>query len=116
MERTNYMQSLMTATYSQVPIIAIQTGTIEKAWDKAIAELLKKQVAKGHSEAEVILQAAEGDYMKAAKLVLESEIPLPDEEEIEEMDDLPMDWEPDYDGHPRTQKPFGGHEPIEKPM
>lgn len=38
------------------------------------------------------------------------------EEETEEKDDLPMDWEPDYDGQPRTQKPFGGHEPIEKPL
>jgi len=32
MTRTKYMQDIMTATYSQVAIIAIQNGTIEGAW------------------------------------------------------------------------------------
>ncbi len=40
MLRTKYMQDLMTATYSQIPIIAILEG-FDGAWEKAIARKLE---------------------------------------------------------------------------
>lgn len=36
------MQLVMERTYPLVPIIAIEQGTIEGAWEKAIAERLQK--------------------------------------------------------------------------
>lgn len=41
------MQLVMENTYPQVPIIAIEQGTIEGAWEKAIAERLEKDFKAG---------------------------------------------------------------------
>lgn len=74
MKRTTYMKHLMATTYDQVAIIAIKNRTIEGAWEEAIADLLKREAKSGKSEAEVILQAADNDPLKAAFLITSSEI------------------------------------------
>lgn len=47
MKRTPYMQLVMDNTYSQVAIIAIQQGSIDGAWEKAISERLQKDYSQG---------------------------------------------------------------------
>ena len=42
MKRTPYIKLVMESTYSQVAINAVLSGTIEGAWEKAIAERLQK--------------------------------------------------------------------------
>lgn len=73
MERTNFMQTIITATQSQVPIEAVLTG-FDGSRERCIAKALKNSVVAGNSEAEVILQAAGGDYLKAAHIITLSEI------------------------------------------
>lgn len=73
MQRTTFMKSIMLSTYPQVAIIAVKNRTIEGAWEEAIAKQLKEEAKGGHSEAEVILQAAGNDPLKAAYLITNSE-------------------------------------------
>jgi hypothetical protein len=65
------MQNLMIAAYPQVALEAIQRG-FDGSFERCIANVLKHGVLAGHSEAEVILQAASGDYLKAAQLITSS--------------------------------------------
>jgi hypothetical protein len=74
MERTQYMQKLMTQTYPQIAIEAI-TGSFEGAWERLIAKKLKKDVDSGHSQACEICESVGNDYMKAAYLITSSVIP-----------------------------------------
>lgn len=74
MERTPFMQTIMTITSSQVPMEAVLNG-FDGSWERCIAKALKNSVAAGNSEAEVILQAAGGDSLKAAHLITSSQIP-----------------------------------------
>lgn len=74
MERTPWMQSLMTAIYPQVAIEAIRNG-FDGCAERVVARALQNAVAAGNSEAEVILQSAGGDYLKAAYLITSSKIP-----------------------------------------
>lgn len=79
MERTKYMQQIMNETYAGVAIEAIQSGTLEGAWEKLIARRLLKDYQAGHSEAEVILSAMGGineeERLRAAKYITSSKIP-----------------------------------------
>lgn len=74
MERTPFMQTLMTSTYPQIPMEAVLNG-FDGSWERCIAKALKNSAAVGNSEAEVILEAAGGDYLKAAYLITSSKIP-----------------------------------------
>ncbi len=78
MERTQYMQQLMTSTYPQVAIEAI-TGGFDGSWQRLIVKRLRQDYAKGKSEAECIVQAAGGlsdqKLMQAADMILNSKIP-----------------------------------------
>jgi hypothetical protein len=74
MDRTPFMQLMMTLAYSNVAIEAIQTK-FDGSLERCIARTLKNSVERGNSEAEVILQAAGGDYLKAAYLITSSKIP-----------------------------------------
>jgi len=73
MERTKYMQSLMTDTYGQVAIEAIKGG-FYGAWERAIARRLRRDYSAGHSEAETIVQSVDGDFTKASYLITSSKI------------------------------------------
>jgi hypothetical protein len=72
MERTKFMQSIMTLTYPQTVMEAI-TGGFDGSWERCIEKALRIEVRTGNSEAEVILQAAGGDYLKAAYLITSSQ-------------------------------------------
>jgi hypothetical protein len=74
MERTKFMQSIMNATHAMSMTEAVFRG-FDGSWERAIAASLKIEVRTGNSEAEVILQAAGGDYLKAAYLITSSKIP-----------------------------------------
>lgn len=74
MERTTYMSNCMTSTYPMVAVEAIQNGW-DNSWVRLIADKLKKDIQSGNSEAEVIVDSVGGDYMKAAKLIIDSKIP-----------------------------------------
>lgn len=63
----------MTLTYPQTLMEAI-IGGFDGSWERCIAKALKIEVRTGNSEAEVILQAADGDYMMAAYLITSSKI------------------------------------------
>lgn len=69
------MQQIMNDTYNQVAIIAIKNGTIEGAWEEAVAARLMLDFNHGVSEAEVILQFADNDEKKAADLIITSSLP-----------------------------------------
>lgn len=73
MQRTKFMQDIMTITYPQTAIEAV-IGGLDGSWERCIAKALKIEVRTGNSEAEVILQAADGDYLKAAYLITSSKI------------------------------------------
>lgn len=73
MEQTKFMQDIMTLTYPQAGIEAI-IGGFDGSWERCIAKALKIEVRTGNSEAEVILQAADGDFLKAAYLITSSKI------------------------------------------
>lgn len=77
MERTNYMQSLLNDTYANAAVIAIQTGTINGAWEQALRNRLRQEVKNKVSEAEVILQYCGGNYFAAAELIKTSNVPAP---------------------------------------
>lgn len=74
MERTNYMQLLMTVTYPDVPIEAIKGG-FDGAWERLISQKLQIDVARDHSEAIEICNSVGNDFMKAAHLITSSKIP-----------------------------------------
>lgn len=74
MTRTNYMQTIMTATYSSVAIEAIKGG-FTGAWERCIEKRLRHDVDNNHSEACEILESVGMDYMKAAHLITSSKIP-----------------------------------------
>ncbi len=74
MERTRYMQAIITAAYSQVPMEAILNG-FDGSLERCVAKILGHGVLRGNSEAEVLLQSAGGDYLKAAYLITSSKIP-----------------------------------------
>lgn len=65
------MQLLMTVTCPNVAIEAIKGG-FDGSWERLIAQKLQEKVAAGHSEAEVIVQSAGGDFFKAATLITSS--------------------------------------------
>lgn len=67
-ERTEYMQRLMTSTYSQVAVEAI-FGGFEGSWERLIAKRLEADAQRDRSEAVILLEAAGGDPMKAAYIV-----------------------------------------------
>lgn len=73
MERTPYMQELMTMAYPSVAIEAL-TGGFDGSLERCVAQWLRIGAASGHSEAEVLLQAAGGDSLKAAHLITSSKI------------------------------------------
>lgn len=68
MERTTYMQSVMTATYPQIVIEAINGG-FALSWERCIARQLVKDAQADKSEAVLILESCGNDVMKAAKLI-----------------------------------------------
>lgn len=74
MKRTQFMQTIMTATQAESMTEAVFRG-FDGSWERAIASALKRSVVAGNSEAEVILEAANGDYLKAAYLITSSKIP-----------------------------------------
>lgn len=74
MKRTQFMQTIMTATQAESMTEAVLRG-FDGSWERAIASALKRSVAAGNSEAEVILEAADGDYLKAAHLITSSKTP-----------------------------------------
>lgn len=69
------MKHIMFATYHSLLVIAIIRGKLEGAWEEAIAPLIEGYAQNGHSEAEVIMQAAGGDARKAAYIITGSSIP-----------------------------------------
>jgi len=71
MERTPFMQLAMTITYPEVALEATATN-FDGAWERCIARFLKRKSDQGHSEAEVIVQACGGDYLKAAYIITSS--------------------------------------------
>lgn len=73
-ERTPYMQRLMTSTYPQIVIEAIQGG-FTGSWERLIARRLAMDVERDHSEAVMIVESCGGCFMKAAYLITNSKIP-----------------------------------------
>lgn len=71
MKRTPWMQEIMTDAYQDTAIEAVMGG-FDGSWERAIVKKLQKAVAAGNSQAEVILEAAEGNYLKAAYLITSS--------------------------------------------
>lgn len=75
------MELLLQFTYSQVPIIAIQKGTIEGAWEKAIAERLQKDFSHHSPLTEDMMRSlgfpsmrpTPEDFLKAAYLIRATE-------------------------------------------
>lgn len=74
MERTQYMQQLMTSTYPGIAIEAI-TGGFDGAWERLISARLKADTNKGRSQACEICESVNNDYLKAAYLITSSVIP-----------------------------------------
>ena len=74
MIRTQFMQSIMATTYPNIALEAISSRKFDGSWERLIARKLEENVKEGHSEAECILQSARGDYQKAAKMILDSDI------------------------------------------
>lgn len=74
MERTTYMQTIMTETYADVAIEAIKGG-FDGAWERLIGRRLNRDYANGHSEAEMIVESVMGDMVKASNLIINSKIP-----------------------------------------
>jgi hypothetical protein len=74
MDRTPFMERTLRIAYDQFAVEAILTKW-DGALERCIARCLKNAVSNGNSEAEVILQAAGGDYLKAAYLITSSKIP-----------------------------------------
>jgi hypothetical protein len=79
LKRTAYMQYLMNSTYDQIAINAILAGTIEGAWEKAIADKLFLAVYQDQNPMAWELLELTGDmeytketFMKAAYLVTSS--------------------------------------------
>ena len=75
MERTTYMQQLMTETYPQVAMEAI-SGGFDGSWERCIAKQLEADVKVGKSQAIVIMESVENDSLKAAYLITKSQ-PIP---------------------------------------
>lgn len=81
MKRTAYQQSLMDSTYPGVAIEAIKNGW-DGAWERLIAERLKKDCKADHSEACEIVESCVTSpgpkenplFLKAAKLITSSTI------------------------------------------
>jgi hypothetical protein len=81
MERTPYMQSLMTSTYPMVAIEAIQGG-FDGSWERLIAKAIEKDYRRNHSEAVEIVDSCDvpgeksnGCFLRAAYLITSSKIP-----------------------------------------
>lgn len=81
MIRSSYMQNLMTSTYPSIAIEAIENGW-DGAWERLIAERLKKDVNAEHSEACEMVESCitshgpkmDPLYLKAAYLITSSTI------------------------------------------
>lgn len=81
MKRTSYMQSLMDSTYAGIAIEAIKNGWVG-AWERIIAERLKKDCKADHSEACEIVESCitspgpkeNALFLKAAFLITSSTI------------------------------------------
>jgi hypothetical protein len=76
MQRTEYMQKIMMATYNDVAIEALKNG-FDGAWERLIARRLKLDASNGNSEAEVILQANGDNAAIAAKMIYNSKMEQP---------------------------------------
>lgn len=81
MERTNYMQSLMTSTYPSIPMEAIMGG-FDGSWERLIAKRLEKDYRRHHSEAVEIVDSCDAPgeksnacFLRAAYLITSSKIP-----------------------------------------
>lgn len=88
--RTPYMQSIMNRTYEGVALQACMQGTIVGAWEKLIADALKRDVANGHSEATEIVESCISSpgpkenalCLKAAYLITSSKIATHDPDDL----------------------------------
>lgn len=68
MDRTDYMQNLMTTTYPQVAVEAVMGG-FDGSWERLIAKRLEWDAQRDRSEAVLLIEAAGGDTLQAAYLV-----------------------------------------------
>lgn len=68
MDRTDYMQNLMTTTYPQVAVEAVMGG-FDGSWERLIAKRLEWDAQRDRSEAVLLIEAAGGDTLHAAYLV-----------------------------------------------
>lgn len=71
--RTEYMQHLMTSTYSSI-LIETLNGGFDGAWQRCIAKQLQKDCRNNHSQALEIVDSVGNDLMKAAYLITSSKI------------------------------------------
>lgn len=72
-KRTPFMSLIMLTTQPNVFSEAL-SGGFDGAWERLIAKRLEAHKIAGNSEAEMILEAAEGDSLKAAYMVTSSTI------------------------------------------
>lgn len=72
-KRTPFMTFLMEMSHGLLALEAIERGW-DGAMERLVAKSLKKAVERGESEAEVLLQATGGNYLKAAYLITSSKI------------------------------------------
>lgn len=68
MDRTDYMQNLMTTTYPQVAVEAVMGG-FKGSWERLIAKRLEWDAQRDRSEAVLLIEAAGGNPLHAAYLV-----------------------------------------------
>lgn len=71
MERTEYMQQLMTLTYPQIAVEAI-AGGFTGAWERLISKKIETDAKNGHSQANEICESVDNNYIKAAYLITSS--------------------------------------------
>ena len=65
LKRSTYMEWLMINTYPSVPLIAIETGTLKGAWEKAIAGKLYMEIQNQNPMAfEILEQTGHKEYTK----------------------------------------------------
>lgn len=86
--RSEYMQSVLDATYPNLAVEAIKGG-FDGAWERLISAQLRKDYIADHSEANEIVESVmvKGDkasqtYLKAAYLITSSKIPSEDTADI----------------------------------
>lgn len=83
MKRTWFMQWLLNQSHTQMTINAISRGSIVGSWEDAIVKLIKQEMAGTYkTDAERLLQMADGDYTAAATICLESYIPTHNNDDL----------------------------------